>query len=293
MAKTEKRIMRRRMAGAWLSSVLSISLVLTLVGVAALLVVNARKVGDYFKESMQISVILRPEVSNAKAEAYKAGVDTLYFVKSATLITREQGTEELRDMLGDDFLSVFESTPVPISIDVNLKAEYVVADSLEKVTAVLGDSRLVDEVQCRQSLVDALNANISRISIALAALIAVMLFLSFVLIGNTVRLGIYARRFTIHTMRLVGATKGFIVRPFAGRAVLQGLVSSLLAIGVLGGGLWLLYRSFPQLFVLFVRTDLLVLVAGAIVLCGVLICLVSSWTVVGRILKSSKDDLYY
>ncbi|MBO4725269.1 MAG: permease-like cell division protein FtsX, partial [Firmicutes bacterium] len=268
MAKTENRIMRRRMAGAWISSVLSISLVLTLVGLTALLVVNARKVGDYFKESMQISVILRPEVSDAKAEAYRAGIDTLYFVKSTTLVSREQGTEELRDMLGEDFLSVFESTPVPVSVDVNLKAEYVVADSLEKVTAMLGDSRLVDEVQCRQSLVEALNTNISRISMVLAALIAVMLFLSFVLIGNTVRLGIYARRFTIHTMRLVGATKGFILRPFAGRAVLQGLVSALLATGVLGGGLWLLYRSFPQLFVLFVRTDLLIAVAGTVVLCG-------------------------
>lgn len=293
MAKTENRIMRRRMAGAWISSVLSISLVLTLVGLTALLVVNARKVGDYFKESMQISVILRPEVSDARAEAYRAGIDTLYFVKSATLVSREQGTEELRDMLGEDFLSVFESTPVPVSVDVNLKAEYVVADSLEKVTAILGDSRLVDEVQCRQSLVEALNTNISRISMVLAALIAVMLFLSFVLIGNTVRLGIYARRFTIHTMRLVGATKGFILRPFAGRAVLQGLVSSLLATGVLGGGLWLLYRSFPQLFVLFVRTDLLLAVAGTVVLCGVLICLLSSWAVVGRIFNSSKDDLYY
>ncbi len=293
MSSTEKKTIRRRLAGAWLSSVISISLVLILVGLACLLLVNARKAGDYFKESVQLSVILLPEVSDAEAEAYRAGIDSLPFVRRTSLVSREQGTKELKEMLGEDFLNVFETTPVPVSVDVGLKVEYVSADSLALVRDRLADSPLVDEVQSRQSIVEMLNANISRISIALALLIAVMLFISFVLIGNTVRLGIYARRFTIHTMRLVGASRGFIMRPFLGRALLQGFVASLIAVGTLAGGLYALYRSFPQLFNVFYDPVLLSAVAVVVILVGMFICMLSSWRVVGKIYRSKKDDLYY
>ena len=293
MADAGKRIMRRRLAGAWLSSVVSITLVLMLVGIGALLIGNTRKIGDYFKESVHISLILLPEVSEAEAQNYRAGIDSLPFVRTTTLVSREQGTAELKEMLGEDFLNVFETTPVPLSVDLGLKAEYVSADSLAVIREALAGSPLVDEVQSRQSVVDMLNTNISRISLVLAALIVVLLFISIVLIGNTVRLGVYARRFTIHTMRLVGASRGFVLRPFVRRALLQGLAASSLALSILGGALFALHKSFAQLFSLFFDPVLLGASAGVVVISGVLICVLSSWMVAGRIYNSQKDDLYY
>jgi len=284
--------MKRRLAGAYLSSVLSISLVLMLVGLATLLVVNARRVSDYFKEKMQVSVILRQEVTDAQAEAFCATVQAYPFTHGVRLVSREEGTEDLKQMLGEDFLTVFEQTPVPVSLELTLNADYVSSDSIAVIRQMLEESPMVDEVDSRTSLVDKLNANLSKISLVLGIFILLMLFISSVLISNTVRLSIYARRFTIHTMQLVGASRGFIRRPFMGRAVIQGLVSSLIAIVALGVGVYFANRSFPQLFSI-IQPTMLAVVAGVIVVCGVGICLISTYFVVNKLISIGKDKLYY
>ncbi len=153
-------------------------------------------------------------------------------------------------------------------------------------------SPLVEEVEARMSLVEALTNNLTRISIVLGVFILLLLFISFVLINNTVRAGIFARRFTIHTMRLVGATRGFIRGPFLRSAVLQGLVASALAVGLLRGLLEAGRRSFPELASLVDLRQMLG-VCGAIVGCGVLLCVVSTFFVVNKLISVSKDDLYY
>ena len=291
MAVKDKTV-KRRLAGAYVSSALSISLVLLLVGLAALLSVNARGITRWFKENMQMEVLLHEEVTEADATAYKATVEALPFVKSARLVTREEGVAELREMLGEDFLDVFESTLVPLSLELTLKAEYVNADSLAMVAESIKASSLVDEVESQVPLVDALNANLSRISLILGVFILLLLFISFVLIGNTVRLGIYARRFTVHTMQLVGASRAFIRRPFMRDSLVLGLVSSLLTLAVLGGGIWFARKSFPQLGELFTPAGLAI-VAGIVLLAGIGICLLTTFSVVGRIAGMDKDKLYY
>ena len=292
MGKGENRMMLRRLAGAYLSSIVSISLVLVLIGAAALLVTNAGAASRYFKENLQVSVILRQDVTDEQAAGYGESLSALPYIKSARVVTREQGTEELKAMLGEDFLSVFETSPVPVSVDLSLQADYVSADSLAVVVPVLEASPLVEEVSCQTSLVDALNANLARISLVLGVFILLMLFISFVLINNTVRINVFNRRFTIHTMKLVGATKSFIRGPFLVRAVCQGLVSSAIASGILAVGLHLVRKSFPALFSVFtLRTQLIVF--GIVVLCGVLLCVVSTYFVVGKLISMSKDDLYY
>ena len=229
MASGENRLIRRRLAGAWLSTVISISLVLLLVGVAGLLVANARSVSDYFKENMQVSVLMKQEVGDDEAMEYVSDLDAKPFIKSTTFVSREQGAKEMTDLLGEDFLNVFEAAPIPVSVDVTLKADYVSSDSLEVVKNEIMKSPLVDEVVYQQSLVDKLNTNLRKISMVLGVFIVLLLFISFVLINNTVRLNVFSRRFTIHTMRLVGATKSFIRAPFLVQAVFQGLFSALLA----------------------------------------------------------------
>ena len=292
MAKEENKIIRRRLRNAYASSIISISLVLLLIGIAALLIVNARSVSDYFKENMQLSVILKPDVSDEDALSYQKSVETLPFIKGTRLVTREEGAAELAGMLGDDFLSVFETSPVPVSLEITLQADYVAPDSVAFVRRTLSASDKVEEVEYQQSLVETLNANLAKISLVLGVFILLMLFISFVLINNTVRLGVFSRRFTVHTMQLVGATRRFIRKPFMNGALLQGLVSSVLALVALAGVLVLLRRSFPQMFAVIELRSLLI-VAGTVIVCGVAICLLSTYLVVNKLVSLDKDRLYY
>ena len=292
MAKEENKILRRRLRNAYASSIISISLVLLLIGIAALLIVNARSVSDYFKENMQLSVILKPDVSDEDALSYQKSVETLPFIKGTRLVTREEGAAELAGMLGDDFLSVFETSPVPVSLEITLQADYVAPDSVAFVRRTLSASDKVEEVEYQQSLVETLNANLAKISLVLGVFILLMLFISFVLINNTVRLGVFSRRFTVHTMQLVGATRRFIRKPFMNGALLQGLVSSVLALVALAGVLALLRRSFPQMFAVIEMRSLLI-VAGTVIVCGVTICLLSTYLVVNKLVSLDKDRLYY
>ena len=283
--------MRRRLVSAWISTVISLSLVLLLVGMGTLLLVNARAVSDYFKENMQISVLLKDTVSESEAAGYESRVAAIPGVRSTRLVSREEGMEEMARLLGRDFLDVFESAPVPVSIDVNLEAGYVMTDSLARMKELLTESPLVEEVVYQTSLVDALNQNLQKISLGLFILVGLLLFISFVLIGNTVRLDLFSRRFSIYTMQLVGATRRFIRTPFMGRGAIQGLFAALLAILVLVGGLFVLKDEFTQLFQIFTLDSLLV-VMGVMVAAGVGICMVSTYFVVNRLVGYNRDRLY-
>ena len=291
MQNRSNRLIRRRLVGAWVSTVISISLVLLLVGVASILLLNARSVSDYFKENLQVSVLMKQDVSEEQALAYQSSLAGMPGVKATTFISREQGIEEMAQMLGRDFLDVFSTAPVPVSIDVNLEAAYVSPDSLEVVKAALASSPLVDEVVYQTNLVEALNANLQKIGLVLGVLILLLLFISFVLIGNMVRLNVFSRRFTIHTMQLVGATRGFIRAPFIGQSALQGLFAALVAIAMLVGGLFILRKEFVQLFEIF-RLDSLLITMGIVLVSGVIICVVSTWIVVGRLVRFDRDQLY-
>ena len=291
MQNLSNRLVRRRLFGAWVSTVISISLVLLLVGVASILLLNARSVSDYFKENLQVSVLMKQDVTEEQALAYQSSLAGIPGVKATTFISREQGIEEMAQMLGRDFLDVFSTAPVPVSIDVNLEAAYVSPDSLEVVKTALSASPLVEEVVYQTSLVEALNANLQKIGLVLGVLILLLLFISFVLIGNMVRLNVFSRRFTIHTMQLVGATRGFIRAPFIGQSALQGLFASLVAILLLVGGLFILRKEFVQLFEIF-RLDTLLATMGIVIVSGVLICVVSTWIVVGRLVRFDRDQLY-
>ncbi|MBP5637493.1 MAG: permease-like cell division protein FtsX [Bacteroidales bacterium] len=291
MAKANNEIIKKRIAGSWVSTVISISLLLLLVGVGALLVVNARSVSNYFKEHMQVSVLLKDDVSDEAAADFEKVVAGVTGVKSTRLVTREEGIEEMAQMLGRDFLSVFQEAPVPVSIDITLYSEFVSANSIAMVEQELMAFPEVDEVVYQTSLVDALNQNLGKISAALGVLIALLLFISVVLMAGTVRLTVFSRRFTIHTMQLVGATRSFIRRPFVWQAALQGLVAALLAIGMLVGLLFALRSSFSQLFGIFTLQGLVIVMATVLVT-GLLICTLSTTIVVNRLVGFNRDQLY-
>lgn len=289
---SENKFMGRRLANAWLSSVTSITLVLLLVGISALLMVSADTVSTYFRENLKISVMLHEEIQEQKARDVQKRLEKMPQVKSTEFISREQGIEELSKILGPDFLTVFDSAPVPLSIDVTMTAETVSLGKVDEVRRQIEALPEVDEVVYQKSLVDALNSNLSKISVALGALIILLVAVSLVLISNTVRLNVYARRFTIRTMSLVGATRHFIRKPFMAQGFFQGVFSSLLAILLLVGILLLVKSSLPALQSVF-SLDVLLKVMGIILASGVLLCLASTLFVLNKLLRSRADDLYY
>ena len=284
--------MRRRLANAYMSSVVSISLVLMLVGIAAMLLLNARSISNYFKEHMEVAVIMKPTVSEEEALGFLEKLGNERYVKTTDFVSREQGELEMMEMLGEDFLDVFESSPIPVSIDMTLQSEYVSSDSLDVVTSEVMAHQIVDEVNYQKSLVDALNANFNRISAIIGVFIALLLFVSYFLINNRVRLSVFARRFTIHTMKLVGATRAFIRAPFLVQAAVQGLFSSIIANGALVGILFLLKERFGKLFEIFNR-EILIMVMCVVLVAGLLICVTSTYFVVNKLVSLKKDELYY
>lgn len=283
--------MKRRRASAYLSSLVSISLVLLLIGATGLLLVNAKGISDYFKGNVRISVLMKTGVTEGQALQYQDDVESAPFAASSEFISRERGEEELKALLGEDFLEVFEASPVPLSVEVALKPEYVSPDSIKVATDALNASPLVDEVVWQQSLIDTLSYNLGKISAIISVLIALLLFISFVLISNTIRLGVFDRRFAIHTMKLVGATRGFIRKPFLVKSAYMGLFASLIAIILLLALLFVLREEIPQLFELF-TPDLLMMVMGMVVASGLIICLVSTYFVVNKLISLDKSQLY-
>ena len=292
MGKKEKNIIARRLVHSYLSSIISISMVLLLVGFFAVLAINAKSVSDYFKENIKISVILESSVEDIEAHEVENNIKSLAAVKEVEYISKEQGTKEMKELLGQDFLNVFETNPIPISLEVQLNAEYFEPDSIEVFKNYVAAMPQIDEVLYQNTLIEVINDNIERIGFVLMIFIALLLFISFVLINNTVRLNVYSKRFSIYTMRLVGATKAFIRAPFLLRSVFQGLISALIAVLVLLSVLFIVKEQFAQLFNVFEPKLLLMVLLGVIGL-GILICVICTFFVVNRLVSLTNDELYY
>lgn len=292
MGKKESKILFRRLIHSYLSSVISISLVLFLVGIAGIIAANAKGVSDFFKENITVSAIMNIEVSEVEAEGVAKKLSKKKYVKSVDIVSKEQGVREMKEILGEDFLDVFETNPIPVSLDIQVNAEYFSKDSLAMIQKDLSKDSMIAEVVYQDSLVDLLNANLEKIGLVLGIFILLLMFISFVLINNTVRLNVYSKRFTIHTMRLVGATKGFICKPFAGQAFFQGMISSSIAVLALIGVMYVVRNEFNQLFVL-LDMKMLGLVLLSVILTGVLICVLSTVIVVRGMVSLTNDDLYY
>lgn len=275
MAERESNILYRRLLRSYFSSVISISLVLFLVGMTGALIVNAKSVSNYFKENITVSAVLNVEADEADASAMADRLENTPYVKDIRIITKEEGVEEMKEILGDDFMDVFEVNPIPVSLELQIAADYISADSLSIIKEALYGYPAVDDVVYQQSLVELLNANIERIGIVAGVFVALLLFISVVLINNTVRLSVDSKRSSIRVMRLVGATKGFITRPFVGQAFFQGLIAGAAADIFILTALYFVRNEFYQLFSLF-DAMLLGLVMAVVIVLGILICMIST-----------------
>lgn len=291
MDRKEKRVLRRRFWRSYISSVISIAMVLFIAGLFAVLLISARKVSAYFKENVKISVILSESVTPSQAEQFAENLAQMPQVASSELITQERGTAEMKEFLGEDFLDMFESNPIPASVELQVKEGYFVTDSIARFREMLCEDPMVDGVEYQEGIISTINRNLRIVGIFFACFVGLLALISIVLINNTVRLNIFSRRFSIRTMQLVGATRGFIQRPFLGNAVLQGALSALVAIAALAGFAAMVKKKIPELWSIIGTETFLYCGLGLLVL-GILLCFVCTYAIVRKMTSMSVDRMY-
>jgi cell division transport system permease protein len=292
MTNPEEKFTRRRYQSSVFTTIVSITLVLTMLGLLALTIVHAKKLSDYVKENIGFRVYLKEDAPVEDIIMLQKRLDASNFVKSSQYISPEEAARELTKDLGEDFVDFLGYNPLPPSIDLRVRAGYANVDSLEVIEGLLMKEVVVKEVFYQKSLVQMINKNIRRISFVLLGFSGLLLLIAMALINNTIRLSVYSKRFIIRTMKLVGATRRFIGRPFIIRGVMQGLYSAILAIILLSTILYFLMQQIPELVSLF-DLYLYLAVFGMVITTGMFLAWVSTYFAVRKYIKMKEDELYY
>lgn len=270
---------------------ISTALVLILVGLVVLSVLSARNLSKVVKENLTVTLVLSEEITEPEVAQMKKSLEGKRYVQHVKYISKEQVLAEETKALGYDPTEFVGVNFYTASLELNLKSDYANRDSMKWIGAELKKHQKVKEVDFQQDLMDQVNDNIGKASIVLIVLAVLLSIISFSLINNHVRLGVYASRFNIHTMKLVGASWGFIRRPFIWRAIVIGLVAAIIAILVLGGGVYAWYTKSPDIMVV-ITWEVLAITAGVILLFGLIITTFCSYVSVNKFLKMKAGDLY-
>lgn len=289
--KPQKKVSKRKLQSSYLTTIVSITLVLFMLGLLGLILLNSKKLGDHVRENIGFSIIMNPGVKEARIMELKKTLDASDFVKYTEYITPEEAAEELQQELGEDFIGFLGFNPLLPSIDLRLNAQYANIDSLKVIETHLLENTDIKEVYYQESLVEMINKNVRRISFFILIFSFLLLIIALALINNTIRLSVYSKRFLIRSMQLVGATKSFIRMPFLLTGILHGLLAALLASSALVGILYFLLQQIPELVTINDFKSLAVLFAF-VVLTGVLITWLSNLSAVNKYLKAKPDELY-
>jgi len=288
----EKGYSKTKLRGSYFTLIISVSLVLFLMGVLGLVLINARELSDYFRESLSFSVMLDDGAKEADIRMLQKDLDAKPYVKSTEYVSKDEAALKMKEELGEDFINFLGDNPLPPSIDVYLYAGFTSPDSVAKIEKYVFEYPFVKEVYYQESLLFLINENVNKISLFLLVISTFLFLIALTIINNTIRLSIYSRRFIIRTMQLVGATRGFIRKPFLLQSAFQGLLAALLAMILLMGLLYLIEKEFFMMFS-FESTNLLILLGASLIILGILINIISTYFSVNRYLSISEDKLYY
>ncbi|MBP5418208.1 MAG: permease-like cell division protein FtsX [Bacteroidales bacterium] len=281
----------RKLRSSYVTTTISISLVLLLLGIIGLLLLNTGRLTSYVKENLGLTVLLNDDAREAEIRKIEKSLSVSSIVKSVEYIDKEQAAEILQQDLGEDFISFLGYNPLPSSLEVKMYAEYATPESMEQMKKLILDFPEVKEVHYQKDMVSLIHENVSKISAVLLAFAALMMIMAISLINNTVRLMVYSKRFLIHTMQLVGATNSFVRKPFISTSIIQGLTGGLIANMLLSAIIYISAReldgviSFSNIYVISM------LFAGVFIV-GVIITLLSTTVSVNRYLNVRTADLY-
>jgi len=292
MATSFEKYQKRRLISSYFSVVLSISLVLFLLGLLGLFLINSNQLSRYFKEQIPVSIYLKDSAKEVEIDQLRQSLEMADYTKSATYISKEEAAEQHIETIGEDYLEFLGYNPLQNSIDVELLADFVSSAQLKDIANEISAKDFVAEVEYDELLVELFDKNIKRISFYVLLFSGLLLVIAVLLINSSIRLSVYAKRFTIKTMQMVGATKRFIRRPFIWRSIRLGLIGAIIAMIGVTLALYLFDRAWPQLELLSDK----VLLGGLflfIVVMAILISWVSTFFATQRFLNLRTDELYY
>ena len=291
MSLSFEKHQKRRLISSYFSVVLSIALVLFLLGLLGMLILNAKKVSDHFKEQVVITIYLKDSAKEVETKQLEKSLAMAEYVKSTEYVSKDQAAEFMKAENGEDFMDFVGYNPLQNSIDVHLKADFVTSEHLEKISAEALNKNFVDEVNYDNDLVNLMNDNVKKISFWVLIISSVFTLIAVLLINSSIRLAVYSKRFTIKTMQMVGATKQFIRRPFIWKNVRLGIIGAVLALIGMAIVLYYLNKTFLELELLsnpVLMTFLFVFIFAL----GVIITWISTHFATQRFLNLKTDQLY-
>ncbi len=289
MEKSKSATLKRRLRTSYITTLISISLVLFMLSLMGLIIINAHNLSKHVKENIGFTVALKDNIKEADIIWLQKTLDASGYARSTRFITKEEAAEELIQELGEDFVGFLGYNPLPSSIDVHLHAQYANPDSINMIKHEFLDFPQVKEVFYQESLVHLVNKNIKMISAVILLFSAFLLIIAIALINNTIRLSVYSKRFTIRTMQLVGATESFIRKPFIISSIMQALLASLISLTLFFVTIYILQQEFEEFFYI----EGMGILTFLVVLCSITITSVSTWFSVNRYLRLKTDELYY
>ena len=291
MSSSFEKFQKRRLISSYFSVVLSVFLVLFLLGLLGLFVVNSKKLSDDFKEEIAMTVFFKNEANDSVMNAFHEELKAAKFVKSIEYVTKEKAAKQHTDIIGEDFMTFLGANPLQNSFDIHLKADYIDTENIRKIESQFRVNEMVSDIVYDKQLISLVNDNIKKVSMWILIISAILAFIAVILINSSMRLSIYANRFIIKTMQMVGATKSFIRKPFIMRSIKLGLMGSVLAVLALIVVLAYLETSFPNLGILEQPLFIGAVLLGVLLL-GILITWLSTFFATQRYLNLRTDDLY-
>ncbi len=292
MSTSFEKYQKRRLQSSYLSVILSIAFVLFLLGLFGLLVLNTKKVSDYFKEQASITIFLKDDVSQQTVKNLQTVLKSEAYTKSISYVSKEKAAEIAKKENGEDFMDFLGYNPLKNSFDLYLKADFVSPEKMSEIESNLIKNEAVFEISYDKSLISLLTKNVKKISLWVLLFSGIFTFIAMLLINNSIRLSVYSKRFTIKTMQMVGATKRFIRRPFVVNSLKLGFVGSLVAVIALAVALYYMNQNFPE-FGFLENTETLAILFGSIFLLGLFISWLSAFFAAQRFLNLRTDQLYY
>lgn len=292
MVSTRDKIAKRRMRGSYVTTVVGIALVLFMLGCLGLILLNANKLSTHVKENIRFQIYLKDEAKDVEVSKLKKSIDASAYAKSSQLVTKEEAAAKLKEDIGEDFIEFLDgANPLPVTIELKLNASYAHPDSIAWIVDELEAQSAVKELAYSKDLISKMNENMGKVSLVLIGFSLILLFIAIALINNTIRLAMYSKRFIIRSMQLVGATRGFIQRPFLMQGVVQGVLGGIVAMGLLAGVIFLLKKEIPASFQ-FDDLSIFAKLFGLTVVLGILIAFFSTFFAVNRYIRMKLDDLY-
>jgi cell division transport system permease protein len=292
MKKKQQAAPTVRLRNSYVTTVVSIAMVLFLLSLLGLLILNARQIGDYVKENIGFSVILKDDVREADIIQLQKTFDANPAVKATTFVSAQSAAEELQKELGENFLEFLGTNPLKPSIDIKFHAAFANPDSMAKFEKDFSSFPQVYEVYYQESMVNLVNENLRKISIVMLAFSSLLFLISVALFNNTIRLLVYSKRFIIKTMQLVGATRKYIRRPFIVRGMMNGLFGSALASLLLLGVIYIARRQMPEILQ-FTDSMTIAMLITLIFIVGMVLSGVTTILAVNKYLGIERDRLYF